>query len=68
MFIGAALVVAGVVIASAADELPTELGIEEGMGVPLAIVGGIVALTALVLPAFRGHHVDEHVDDHRLAT
>ena len=68
VFIGAALVVAGIVIASAADELPTELGIEEGMGVPLAIVGGIVALSALVLPAFRGHHVDEHVDDRRLAT
>ena len=68
VFIGAALVVAGVVIASAADELPTELGIEEGMGVPLAIVGGIVALSALVLPAFRSHHVDEHVDDRRLAT
>jgi hypothetical protein len=35
------------------------------MGVPLAIVGAVIALAALLLPAFRGHRYDERQDDDR---
>lgn len=59
-FVGTALVVAGIVIAAAAEDLPEELGIEEGMGGWLIVVGAVVAISALVFPAWRGRALERH--------
>jgi hypothetical protein len=60
--LGVCVAVAGVLVMSTTEDLPTELGLEESYGTMLVILGVVVAVAALVLPAWRGHHVEETVD------
>lgn len=58
VLLGAASVVAGVLVLALPEEMPDELGLEKDFGWPLLILGGLVALAALVLPVWRSRKVD----------
>ena len=57
VILGAAMVIAGVLIGAAPDEMPAELAVEEDFGWALAAVGAVVAVAALVLPVWRSRRV-----------
>jgi hypothetical protein len=59
---GVLLVISGVLIQAIPEDLPSQLALDEDMGMPLVIVGLIVALAAVLLPAWRGRSVDRSVD------
>ncbi len=59
VFMGAALIIAGILVRAEPGSMPDELGIEEAYGWPLIIVGAIVALAALLLPTWYSHRVDQ---------
>jgi hypothetical protein len=63
VLLGALMVIAGVLVVAVPEDLPGELGLEKDFGMPLIMVGAIVALAALVLPAWRTHRVDREVVD-----
>ena len=58
MVVGSLRVVRGSVVA-VEQAGPVELGIERSFGWPLVACGAVVALAALVLPAWRTRSVDE---------
>jgi hypothetical protein len=60
--LGTMLVVAGVLIQAIPEDLPRELALDEDMGMPLVVVGAIVALAAMILPAWRTRSVRRHTD------
>ena len=57
VILGAGMVIAGVLIGAAPDEMPAELAVEEDFGWALAAIGAVVAVAALVLPVWRTHRV-----------
>jgi hypothetical protein len=57
VILGVAMVIAGVLIGAAPEEMPAELGVEEDFGWALAVLGALVAVAALVLPVWRSHRV-----------
>jgi hypothetical protein len=63
VLLGALMVIGGVIIMSVPEDLPAELGLEEDFGMPLLVAGAVVALAALVLPAWRTHRVDREAID-----
>jgi hypothetical protein len=60
--LGVLLVIAGVLIQAIPDDLPRQLALDQDMGTPLIVVGVIVALAALLLPAWTSREVDRRVD------
>lgn len=58
VLLGAVMVIAGVLVTATIEDMPAELGLEEGFGMPLIVVGAIVALAALLLPAWTTQRVD----------
>ena len=66
VLLGAVLVIAGVLVTATIEDMPEELGLEKGYGVPLIVVGAIVALAALLLPAWTTQRVDRDGVDARL--
>ena len=60
--LGALLVIAGVLMHAIPEDMPSQLAIDKDMGIPVAIVGAVVALAALILPAWRTHDVERQVD------
>ena len=55
--LGVAMVIAGVLIGAAPEEMPAELAVEEDFGWALAVLGALVALAAMVLPVWRSRRV-----------
>jgi len=53
VLVGAATVVAGVLVLVESDGLPEELGLERDYGWPLIGLGAVVALAAMALPVWR---------------
>lgn len=53
VLVGAATVVAGVIVLVESDGLPEELGVERDYGWPLIGLGAVVALAAMALPVWR---------------
>lgn len=53
VFLGAAMVVAGVIVRAEPGGIPEELGVEQAMGWPLIALGALVALAAMILPVWR---------------
>lgn len=64
VLLGAAAIVAGVLVLAEPDQMPAELGMEKGFGWPLVGLGALVALAAMALPVWRRRTVtsDELVD------
>jgi hypothetical protein len=56
--LGAAMVIAGVLVRAEPGQMPDELGIEKAFGWPLIIVGAVVAVAAVVLPVWYSNRVD----------
>jgi hypothetical protein len=59
VLLGAATVVAGVLVVTEWDQMPEELGLERDYGWPLVGLGAVVALAAMALPVWRRRHVRE---------
>lgn len=59
VLLGAAGVVAGVIVLAETDQLPDELGLEKDFGWPLIVLGAVVALAAMALPVWRRRHLRE---------
>ncbi|MET0903866.1 MAG: hypothetical protein ABWZ52_11545 [Acidimicrobiales bacterium] len=57
VILGAGMVIAGVLIGVAPDEMPAELAVEEDFGWALAAIGAVVAIAALALPVWRTRRV-----------
>jgi hypothetical protein len=55
--VGAAMMIAGVLIGAEPSAMPEELGLEEDYGWMLVLVGALVALAAMVLPVWRSRRV-----------
>ena len=55
VLLGAAMVVAGVLVLAEPGEMPEELGLEKDYGWLLVLSGALVALCALILPVWRSH-------------
>jgi hypothetical protein len=55
VLIGVAAVVAGVLVLAEFESMPDELALERDFGWPVAVLGGIVALAALIVPVWRTH-------------
>lgn len=53
VLLGAATVVAGVLVLTVPGEMPAELGLEKAFGWPLIALGAVVALAAMTLPVWR---------------
>lgn len=66
VLLGAVMVIAGVLVTATVSDMPEELGLEEGYGVPLIVVGAVVALAAMLLPAWTTQRVDRDGVDARL--
>jgi hypothetical protein len=68
VLLGAAMLVAGVLVLAEPGQMPDELGLEKDYGWPLIGFGALVALAAMVLPVWRSHRVDHEEldvrDDH----
>jgi membrane-bound ClpP family serine protease len=56
--LGAAMVIAGVLVRAEPSQMPDELGIEKAFGWPLIIVGAIVGLAAIAMPVWYSNRVD----------
>jgi hypothetical protein len=73
VLVGAAMMIAGVLIGAETEAMPEELGVEQDYGWMLVLLGGLVALAAMVLPVWRSRRVrrngvdvdDDGVDDRR---
>lgn len=65
VLLGAASVIAGVLILAEPGQMPDELGLEKDFGWPLILLGAIVALAAMVLPVWRSRKVDHEPIDLR---
>ena len=61
VLLGAAMVVAGVLVLAEPGEMPEELGLERDYGWVLILGGALVALCALILPVWRSHKVTRNV-------
>jgi hypothetical protein len=62
VLLGAAAVVAGVLIVAEPDQMPDRLGLEKNYGWPLMAMGAVVALAAMALPVWRRRKIlDEDV-------
>ena len=59
VLIGSLLVVGGILVLAEEQARPVELGIERSFGWPLVAFGAVIALAALVLPAWRTRTVEE---------
>ena len=57
VLVGAAMMIAGVLIGLETSEMPEELGLEQDYGWMLVLVGALVALAAMTLPVWRSHRV-----------
>ena len=71
VFLGAAMVIAGILVRAEPSQMPEELGIEKAFGWPLIIVGAVVALAAIALPVWYSNRVDRDtvdLDDERVRT
>lgn len=53
VLLGAATLVAGVLVLAEPGQMPSQLGIEKAFGWPLIALGAIVALAAMALPVWR---------------
>lgn len=53
VLLGAATVIAGVLVLVETDQMPGELGLERAFGWPLVVVGAVVALASMTLPVWR---------------
>lgn len=56
--LGAAMVIAGVLVRAEPSQMPDELGVEKAFGWPLIIVGAIVGLAAIAMPVWYSNRVD----------
>jgi hypothetical protein len=65
VLMGTLLAIAGALVLAIPEDLPEELGVEKDFGWPLLIVGVVVALAALMLPAWQSHTVDRETVDLR---
>jgi hypothetical protein len=65
VLLGAAMVVAGILVLAEPGQMPDELGLEKDYGWPLIGFGALVALAALVLPVWRSHRIDHEAVDLR---
>jgi hypothetical protein len=68
VIVGAAMVIAGVLIVAEPSNMPDELAVEKDFGWMLALVGALVALAALVLPVWRSRRLRRDgvdIDDDR---
>jgi hypothetical protein len=68
VLVGAAMMIAGVLIGVETANMPEELGVEERYGWMLVLLGALVSLAAMVLPVWRSRRVRRDgvdVDDHR---
>ena len=61
----ALIAIAGALVLAIPEDLPEELGLEEGFGWPLLISGIVVAVAAMLMPAWRSHTVDHQPADMR---
>jgi hypothetical protein len=59
VLIGAAMVVAGVLVVAEIDQMPEELGLEERFGWPVIALGALVAVAAMALPVWRRRTIKE---------
>jgi len=58
VLMGTLIAIAGALVLAIPEDLPEELGLEEGFGWPLLIAGIVVAVAAAIMPAWRSHTVD----------
>jgi len=65
VLLGAAMLVAGVLVLAEPGQVPDELGLEKDYGWPLIGFGALVALAAMVLPVWRSHRIDHEELDPR---
>jgi hypothetical protein len=73
VLVGAAMMIAGVLIGTETEAMPEELAVEQDYGWMLVLCGAIVSLAAMVLPVWRSRRVrrngvdvdDDGVDDRR---
>jgi hypothetical protein len=66
VLLGAATVVAGVLVLAEPGQMPDELGLEKNFGWPLIALGAVVALAAMTLPVWRRRKIlDDDVLDLR---
>jgi hypothetical protein len=63
ILLGTLMVIGGVLVNAVPEDLPEELGLEKAFGTPLIVVGAVVAIAALVLPAWRTQRVEREVID-----
>lgn len=59
VLLGAAMVVAGVLVLAEPDQMPQELGLEERFGWPVVVLGALVAVAAMALPVWRRRAIKE---------
>ena len=57
VLVGAAMMIAGLLIGVETAAMPDELGVEEDFGWMLILVGALVSLAAMTLPVWRSHRV-----------
>ncbi|HEX4868492.1 MAG TPA: hypothetical protein VFV32_12840 [Acidimicrobiales bacterium] len=65
VLLGAATVVAGVLVLAEAGSMPEELALEKSFGWPLIALGAVVALAAMALPVWRTNHTNVRTMDLR---
>jgi hypothetical protein len=73
VLVGAAMMIAGVLIGLETEAMPEELGVEQDYGWMLVLFGALVSLAAMILPVWRSRRVrrngvdvdDDGVDDRR---
>jgi hypothetical protein len=68
VIVGAAMVIAGVLIVAEPSGMPDELAVEKDFGWMLALFGALVALAAMVLPVWRSRRLRRDgvdIDDDR---
>jgi hypothetical protein len=68
VLVGAAMVIAGVLVVAETSAMPEELGIEKDYGWMLVLLGALVSLAALALPVWRSRRVRRNgvdVDERR---
>lgn len=66
VLLGAASVVAGVLVLAEPAQMPDELGLEKNFGWPMIVGGAVVALAAMALPVWRRHKIlDDGIVDLR---
>ncbi len=65
VLLGAAMVIAGVLVRAEPGQMPEELALEKAFGWPLIVVGAVVALAAIALPVWYTNRVDRDAIDLR---